>query len=63
VNDSLPATVAPLPPHQEVVRGRRESAWQAAAPSATLPRIEDHLAGLADAERQALLRELVPLRP
>src|SRR5215469_13940362 len=61
VNESAPETIAPLPPHLEAVRARLEVAWQGAAPGATLPRIEDHLAGLDEEERLALLRELVPL--
>src|SRR5262249_48050207 len=36
-------------------------AWQRAGPGGTLPRIEDHLAGLPDADRRALLHELVLL--
>jgi hypothetical protein len=55
-----PETVAPLPPRLEAIRARLEAAWQGAAPGPTLPRIEDHLAGLAEGERLALLRELVP---
>src|SRR5215813_5460560 len=43
------------------MRARLQRAWQAATPSRTLPRIEDQLGGLADAERRALLPELVDL--
>jgi hypothetical protein len=40
---------------------RFERAWQAALAGGTRPRIEDHQAAVADAERLALLRELVRL--
>jgi tRNA A-37 threonylcarbamoyl transferase component Bud32 len=60
-NESMPQTVAPLPPHLQEVRGRLEAAWQGTAPGATLPRLKDHLAGLGEGERLTLLRELVPL--
>jgi hypothetical protein len=59
VKESTPESIAPLPPHLEAIRARLEAAWQAATPSATLPRIEDHLAGVTEGERLALLRELV----
>ncbi|MBI1914769.1 MAG: protein kinase [Planctomycetes bacterium] len=52
-------TIAPLPSPLDEIRARLEIAWQAASPGGTLPRIEDHLVGLSDTDRLALLRELV----
>jgi hypothetical protein len=40
---------------------RFEAAWQAALAGGSRPHIEDHLRGVADASRLALLRELVLL--
>src|SRR5262245_61903235 len=37
------------------------AAWRGAPPGGTLPRIEDQLVGVADADRLMLLRELVVL--
>ena len=55
----------PLPPKQALhvneVCDRFEAAWRAAAPGQPGPRIEDHLAGTAGAERSVLLRHLVLL--
>src|SRR5215510_6287341 len=42
------------------MRARFEAAWRSGA-GGTLPRIEDHLGGLAGTDRLALLRELVAL--
>ncbi|HKB34859.1 MAG TPA: hypothetical protein VKD72_00300, partial [Gemmataceae bacterium] len=57
----MPETISASPSPLDEVRARFEMAWQAATPSGTLPRIEDQLGGLADADRRALLHELVAL--
>src|SRR5262245_6351447 len=61
VSQSTPASTVPLPSHLDEVRARLEAAWRGASPGATLPRIEDQLGGLSDADRRALLPELVAL--
>jgi hypothetical protein len=58
MNDSLLASVQL---RLEKVCARFEAAWQAAGSGAAPPRIEDHLAGAAVPERQALLWELLRL--
>src|SRR5262249_13179773 len=61
VDKPLPETLSATPSPLDEIRARLQRAWQAASPSRTLPRIEDQLRGLADAERRALLPELVAL--
>ncbi|HKB36325.1 MAG TPA: serine/threonine-protein kinase, partial [Gemmataceae bacterium] len=61
MSQSTPETIVPLPSHLDEVRARLEAAWRGASPGATLPRIEDQLGGLSDADRLALLPELVAL--
>src|SRR5262245_15314457 len=61
VSQSTPETIVPLPSHLDEVRARLEAAWRGASPSGTLPRIEDQLGGLSEADRQVLLPELVAL--
>ncbi|MBI1918237.1 MAG: protein kinase [Planctomycetes bacterium] len=59
MNQPIPETITQLPSPLDEIRARLEIAWQAASPGGTLPRIEDHLVGLSDTDRLALLRELV----
>ena len=61
MNKPIPETLAATPSPLDEIRARLEIAWQAASPSGTLPRIEDQLGGLPDADRCALLRELIAL--
>src|SRR5262249_60470585 len=61
VDKPLPETLSATPSPLDALRARLQRAWQAASPSRTLPRIEDQLGGLADAERRALLPALVRL--
>src|SRR5262249_52430512 len=61
VNKPIPETLAATPSPLDEIRARLEIAWQAASPSGTLPRIEDQLVGLSEADRQVLLPELVAL--
>src|SRR5262245_45455458 len=61
VNQPMPESLSAPPSPLDEIRARFEMAWQAASPSRTLPRIEDQLGGFADADRRALLHELVAL--
>src|SRR5262245_31115510 len=61
VNQPMPESLSAPPSPLDEIRARFEMSWQAASPSRTLPRIEDQLGGFADADRRALLHELVAL--
>src|SRR5262245_1091035 len=61
VNQPMPESLSAPPSPLDEIRARLKMDWQAASLSRTLPRIEDQLGGLADADRQTLLRELVAL--
>ena len=61
MDNPLPETLSATPSPLDEIRARLEMAWLAASPSGTLPHIEDQLGGLADADRRALLPELVAL--